>query len=131
MKAAFLRVVILIVGIATVGTGLRDLGLSKPQVLGLFFGAILGGMAALLRLRLSGESDMRWPLGGALGLTLIGTFFRDLGIPLPFTAMEYQEGTFFGLLAGALAVWLPWPLTDAISKVIDRSRRRSHPEVKS
>ncbi|WP_420135055.1 hypothetical protein [Rhodopseudomonas sp.] len=106
MKAASIRLIVLVVGIAAVGTGLRDLGLSRHQILGLFFGSIAGGAAALLRLWLAGKSDMKWPIAAAVGLTLIATFLRDLGLPLPFTAMDYQEGTFCGLIAGAAAVWL-------------------------
>lgn len=119
MRAALLRLAILVVAIAVVGTGLQDVGLSKPQVLGLFFGTILGGTAALLRLWLSGKSDLGWPLAGALALTLIGTFLRDMGTPLPFTAMDYQEGTFCGLLAGAAAIWLRWLDTAAIAGVLN------------
>lgn len=109
MKAASLRLVILVVAIAIVGTGLQDFGLSKAQVFGLFFGAIAGGLAALLRLLLSGKSDMAWPLAGAVAVTLIGTFLRDMGTPVPFTTMDYQEGIFCGLLAGAAAIWLRFP----------------------
>ncbi len=109
MKAALIRLMVLVVGIAAVGTGLRDLGLSQHHVFGLFFGSITGGAAALLRLWLSGKSDMKWPIAAAVGLTLITTFLRDMGLPLPFTTMDYQEGTFCGLIAGAAAVWLNWP----------------------
>ena len=120
MRAASLRLVILVVAIAIVGTGLRDFGLSKAHVFGLFFGAIIGGTAALLRLWLSGKSDMGWPLAGALAVTLIVTFLRDMGTSLPFTERDYQEGTFCGLLAGAAAIWLRWPPAEIISKISSR-----------
>lgn len=110
MQAGLLKLAILTGLIAAIGTGLRDLGLSVPHVLGLFFGAIAGGTAALLRLWLSGKSDMRWPFAAAIGLALITTFLRDMGAPLPFTAMDYQEGAFCGLVAGAAAIWLKWPV---------------------
>ncbi|MCK1505687.1 hypothetical protein [Bradyrhizobium sp. 18] len=109
MKAASIRFMVLVVGIAEVGTGLRDLGLSQHHIFGLFFGSIIGGASALLRLWLFGKCDMKWPIAAAVGLTLITTFLRDMGLPLPFTTMDYQEGAFCGLIAGATAIWLNWP----------------------
>lgn len=121
MKAASIRLIILIVGIATVGTGLRDLGLSPHHIFGLFFGAIVGGVVALLRLWLSGESDMKWPVAVAVGLTLITTFLRDMGLPLPFITMDYQEGAFCGLIAGAAAIWLNW-LSPQVEEATPKSK---------
>jgi hypothetical protein len=113
MKAASIRLMVLVFGIAVVGTGLRDLGLSEHHIFGLFFGSIVGGAAALLRLWLSGKSEMKWPIAVAVGLTLITTFLRDMGLTLPFTTMDYQEGAFCGLIAGAAAIWLNWPSPQA------------------
>lgn len=125
MKAALVRLLILVVAIAAVGTGLRDIGLSRHHIFGLFFGSIAGGLGALLRLWLSGRSDMKWPIAAAVGFTLITTFLRDMGLPLPFTTMDYQEGTFCGLIAGAAAIWVDWPSPQTSTSTSSSQRQPS------